>query len=251
MKWRCALIQRRLPDYPDGELSPFWKRLIEAHLKTCPDCRRELEELSEVVRLYQAEPLPDPGPAFWQEFEQELHLKLAQVNQSQEEPTPRFWRLPSYALGATALAGILALAVYLGPFSTPTPGPAPPMARIQEEARVPDTAVAQEPAPVPQAPAAADAPSPPIAKTLPPEPNSTERIKTLADRLARPQPLPAEEARFSLAAGKPEKARRPSILGEAGLWPEDDFLSWDVDTVVADLSREERADIKKRLESRR
>lgn len=253
MKWPCALIQPRLPDYPDGELSPFWRRRVEAHLKKCPECRRELEELAAVVRLYQAEPLPDPGPAFWQEFEQELHLKLAQVNQRQEAAAPRFRRLPSYVFGATALAGILALAVYLGPFSSPTPAPAPApsVAQTQEEARVPDTAVAQEPAPAPQATLAAPAPPPPIAKTLPPEPNSTERIKGLADRLARPQPLPAEEARFSLAAGKLEKTLRPSVVGEAGLWPEDDFLSWDVDTVVADLSREERADIKRRLESRR
>jgi len=44
----------------------LWKRLVEAHLKACPECRRELEELAEVVRLYQAEPLPDPGPEFWQ-----------------------------------------------------------------------------------------------------------------------------------------------------------------------------------------
>jgi predicted anti-sigma-YlaC factor YlaD len=74
MTWRCALIQRRLPDYPDGDLSPFWKRLTTAHLKVCPECRRELEELTETMHLYQAHPLPDPGEDFWQEFQRELHL---------------------------------------------------------------------------------------------------------------------------------------------------------------------------------
>ena len=39
--------------------------------------------------------------------------------------------------------------------------------------------------------------------------------------------------------------------GEEGLWPHDDILSWDVDAVVADLSREEREELKQRLESRR
>jgi hypothetical protein len=251
MKWQCALIQPRLPDYPDGELSPFWRRRVEAHLKKCPDCRRELEELAAVVRLYQAEPLPDPGPAFWQEFEQELHLKLAQVNQRQQEPAPRLGRLPHYIFGAAALAGVVALAVYLGPFSSPTS--TPKMAQLQEEAQIAPTQTAQvqEPPRARQEIAAAPEPPPAIAKTLPPEPNSTEKIKALADRLARPGPRFSEEAKVSLAAGKLESAPRPSSLAAQGLWPEDDFPSWDVDAVVADLSPEERVDLKRRLESRR
>lgn len=250
MTWRCALIQRRLPDYPDGELSPFWKRLVAAHLEVCPECRRELKELSEVVRLYQSQPLPDPGPAFWQAFERELHLKLARVNQSPEEEASRLRRLPHYVLGALALAGILALAVYLGPFSSSPP--VPQLAQRQEEARVPPAPLIQRPSPPPpQATAAAPEPPPAIAKTLPPEPASTERIKALADRMARPEPRPAQEARFSLTAGKLKEMPLPTVFGAQGLWPEDDFPSWEVDTVVADLSPEERADLRRRLESRR
>ncbi len=251
MKWPCALIQPRLPDYPDGELSPFWRRRVEAHLKKCPDCRRELEELSQVVSLYQAEPLPDPGPAFWQEFEQELHLKLAQVNQRREEPAPRLGRLPHYVFGAAALVGVVALAVYLGPFTGPTP--APKMAQLQEEAQVAATQTTRDQEPPQARQEIAAAPAPPLAidKTLPPEPESTERVKALADRMARPEPRLSEEAKLSLAAGKPAAAPRPHVLGGQGLWPEDDFPSWDVDAVVADLSPEERADLKRRLESRR
>jgi hypothetical protein len=250
MKWRCALIQRKLPDYPDGELSPFWKGRVAAHLKKCPECRQELEELAQVVRLYQAEPLSDPGPEFWQEFERELHLKLAQMNQSPEEPAPRFRRLPHYVLGAAALAGILALAVYLDPFRSPTQ--APQLAQRQEEAQVPPKPLVQRPLQAaPRAAPTAPAPPPSIAKTLPPEPASTERVKALADRYVPPEPPPPGEARYSLAASRPEAAPRPTVFGETGLWPEDDFLSWDVDTVVADLSRQQRADLKRRLESRR
>jgi anti-sigma factor RsiW len=120
MKWRCTLIQQRLPDYPDGDLSPFWKRQVASHLEVCPECRREVEEITEVVSLYQAHPLPDPGPEFWQNFDRELHLKLAQLNQVNQAPesTPRRLRLPHYVLGATAaMVAMLALAVYLGPFS--------------------------------------------------------------------------------------------------------------------------------------
>lgn len=255
MKWRCALIQRKLPDYPDGELSPFWKQRVAAHLKNCPECRRELEELSAAVRLYRADPLPEPGLGFWQEFDRELHLKLAQVNQNPEEPraSPRLRRLPHYLVGGAALAGILALAVYLGPFTGPTP--APQRAQPRKEAQAPVAPLAEKPSPAPRetaaAPTAAPEPRPTIAKTLPPEPASTERIKALADRMARPEPPPTGEAGYSLAADQLEAPPPPTVFGEAGLWPEDDFPSWDVDAVVADLSREERADLKNRLESRR
>ena len=71
MKWRCALIQRRLPEYPDGDLSPFWRRHVAAHLEVCPHCRQEAADLGEVMSLYKAHPTPEPDPSFWQNFEQE------------------------------------------------------------------------------------------------------------------------------------------------------------------------------------
>ncbi len=271
MKWRCALIQRKLPDYPDGELSPFWKRQVAAHVEECPECRRELEELSAVVRLYQDHPLPDPGPAFWQEFERELHLKLAQVNQG-PELAPRYRYLPHYLVGATALAGILALAVYLGPFSRPTP--APQLAHRLEKSQVPAAPLAERaPQAPPAAPLSKEAPqgppaaplakgafkappvtlgataSPPRAKTRPPAVASADTAKPRTLQVAQPEP-PSAEAEYSLAAGKLEAAPRPALGGE-GLWPDDDFPSWDVSAVAADLSRQQREDLKRRLESRR
>lgn len=258
MKWRCALIQRKLPDYPDGELSPFWKRQVAAHVEACPECRQELADLSAVVRLYQDHSPPDPGPAFWQEFDRELHLKLAQVNQS-PEPAPRYRYLPHYVLGATALAGILALAVYLGPFSRPKP--APQMAHRLEKSPVPAAPLAkgaQEAPPtaplakgVPEAPPvpAGITASSPSVKVQPHVLSSTLTDKPQAVQVAQPEPPPAE-AEYNLAAGKLEAAPRPALGGQ-GLWPDDDFPSWDVSAVVSDLSRQQREDLKKRLESRR
>ena len=102
MKWRCALIQRWLPAYPDGDLPSFWKARLGSHLKRCAACREELAGLQEVVRLVQAAATPEQSPAFWQAFHQELHLQLAQ-NAPAPEPS-RFLKLPYYVLGAPALA---------------------------------------------------------------------------------------------------------------------------------------------------
>jgi anti-sigma factor RsiW len=246
MTWRCTLIQRRLPDYPDGDLSPFWKRQVAAHLEVCPDCRRELEELTQVVRLYQAHPLPDPGPAFWQDFARELHVKLAQVNQT-PEPTPWRLRLPHYILGATALAGILVLAVYLGPFTGPSA--TPQIAHLQEKTQGSETPLPQGEARAQKVTVAAPAPpSPTMAQPAAMAP--ADKSKAPPVRFAQPEPPPAEEAEYSLAAGRFGAAEGKATRKE-GLWPDDDILSWDVDAVVADLSREERENLRKRLESGR
>lgn len=104
MKWRCALIQRWLPAYPDGDLPSFWQARVRSHLARCPDCRQELAELEEVVRRVKSAAVPELEPQFWQNFNQELHLKLAQ---SVPAPPPsRGFKLP-YLLGAPALALLL------------------------------------------------------------------------------------------------------------------------------------------------
>lgn len=105
MKWRCALIQRWLPAYPDGDLPSFWRERLRAHLQRCPACRQELAELTEVVRKVRAAAIPDLEPNFWENFNRELHLKLAQCVPA--PPPSRFSKLPYYLLGAPALAALL------------------------------------------------------------------------------------------------------------------------------------------------
>jgi len=116
MKWRCALLQRWLPDYLDGNLPAFWQRRIGAHLSVCPGCRQELEALHEVVAVLKAQPMTDPGPGFWEEFSREMHLKLVQAAQTVQPapapPAPRRSPIPYLLLGAPALAALI-LAVLL------------------------------------------------------------------------------------------------------------------------------------------
>lgn len=237
MKWVCALVQRRLPDYPDGDLTPFGKRRVAAHLAVCPDCRREWEELKEVVNLYESHPLSEPAPAFWEEFNRELHLKLARVNQA-PSPEPRRFRLPQYVLGAAALAGIVTVAVYLAPLAGISP--APRVAQRQEGAPAPVAAVP---------PAAPEGLKMRSMSPVPPAPVAKEAAPAAPALLAKPEAAPAAESDYSLAAGKTGAARE-SRPEKNGLWPDDDFLSWDVDAAVADLSRPERETLKKTLESR-
>ena len=127
MKWQCALLQRWLPEYPDGDLSAFWRGRLQAHLERCPVCREELAALKEVEVALKAAPVADPGPEFWRQFSREMHLKLVRADQAgQMAPAPRspWWgRLP-YLVGAPALAGLL-IWVAVGYLNPERPGPAP------------------------------------------------------------------------------------------------------------------------------
>jgi hypothetical protein len=248
MKWRCALIQQRLPDYPDGDLTPFWKRQVASHLEVCPECSRELEEMTEVVSLYQAHPLPDPGPEFWQDFNRELHLKLAQVNQA-PEPTPRRLRLPHYVLGATAaMVAMLALAIYLGPFSETLSKTRTHLAQPQYEAKAPVASlykVTQQQKKMAVAPSPSPLPQEIIIRGV-----LTLSPKDLPVKVAKPAVLPTGEPQYSLASGT-LNAEQKAALDVEKLLSEDDVLDWDVDSVVAGLSREQQQRIKSKLETRR
>ena len=111
MKWQCALLQRWLPEYPDGDLPEWGKRWLQAHVGQCAACRREVEKLREVVTAIQAVPAKEPGPEFWRDFSRDMHLKLVQAAQESVLPEPepsgrRWYRLP-YLVGVPALAVLL------------------------------------------------------------------------------------------------------------------------------------------------
>lgn len=134
MKWQCALLQRWLPEYPDGDLSAFWRRRLKAHLADCPACRAEQQALKEVVDALQAAPAADPGPEFWTEFSREMHLKLVQASQKGRlAPARSVWwgRLP-YLVGAPALAALI-LWVAVGYLNPEKPGMAPPAQMAKEK----------------------------------------------------------------------------------------------------------------------
>ncbi len=110
MRWQCTLLQRWLPEYPDGDLPAWGKRWLKSHVAHCPDCRQELAELREVVTAMEATPVADPGPEFWTGFSREMHLKLVQAAQAAPAAAaapPSRWRRLPYLLGAPVLAVLL------------------------------------------------------------------------------------------------------------------------------------------------
>ena len=185
MKWQCALLQRWLPEYPDGDLPAWGKLWLKSHVARCPACREELAGLREVVAALEASPVKDPAPEFWGQFSREMHLKLVQAAQDgQTAPasaSPRRFRLP-YLLGAPALAVLL---LYVALQLT---GPGVP---IQDQALV----TRQPAAKMAAAPQKAPAPAAEVATAPALPPKQTEQFVTVA--LEEGAPLPVEEVDIS------------------------------------------------------
>jgi hypothetical protein len=122
---------------------------VEAHLEHCPACRREARALKEVTAALQSAPVKDPGPAFWQEFNRELHLKLVRANQAPPEAQRFRFRIPAYAAAAASLAVLVVWIAYQmpGPHQT---APAPQLAQETQpalKAKAPQLEMAKPPAP--------------------------------------------------------------------------------------------------------
>ncbi len=167
MTWRCELIQRWLPEYLDGDLGFFRRRRVEAHLGTCPVCRQELAEFTQVLEFLKAHPVALPTEPFWAEFGRELHLKLVQANQT---PARGRAQMFYYLLVGPVVVGLLLMGLgYLGQ---------------------------------PQKP-------------------------------VLPQLAPAEQVVY---AGLDD-----------GLWQDEEFPSWDINAVLADLSDQEREAVLKKV----
>jgi hypothetical protein len=228
MKWWCVLIQRWLPDYPDGELSPFWRRRLEAHLQVCPQCRQELEELQGVAQTYRQLLWPAPEPGFWQDFNRELHLKLARLNHQAPAPERRRSRL-RYLWGAPVLAVLLVFLVsHLVNLSRPL-----------DTGRLAEMPKTEEPRTV------TAGPQMDLAK---------ERSRAPGSETGRFLEADGEHTlmvHLKTAANNGLAAEQVIYAGlDDGVWLEE-FPSWDVDALLADLSQYERKVLAERLSSRR
>ena len=74
----------KVTGYVDEALGPAARAEVEAHLASCPDCRRQVDEERDLRGRLRALPSPEPRPAF------EPQLRAALL----AGPRRRFWALP-------------------------------------------------------------------------------------------------------------------------------------------------------------
>ena len=117
-------IQELLPAYLEQALDQNERARVEGHLSSCGDCRTELE----LLRVLAAEPVPDPGEAFWAAMPGKVFRQV----RSEEQQKRSWWgsRVPlSLTLPRWTWAAVAVLIVASASWLLVRPVPAP-IARV-------------------------------------------------------------------------------------------------------------------------
>jgi predicted anti-sigma-YlaC factor YlaD len=69
-------IRELLSSYLDGELDEKEKHIVEKHLETCPQCRKELEELERFEEVMDKMELKEPKKEVWQVYWKSIYNRL-------------------------------------------------------------------------------------------------------------------------------------------------------------------------------
>jgi anti-sigma factor RsiW len=96
----------RLSEYLDGGLGEEERVALERHLAECASCRRQLDELREVVRWLRADAPDAPDPGVWPRVAERIAGLPAARTPAPSWRSPRFRLLACGALAAAAVAVI-------------------------------------------------------------------------------------------------------------------------------------------------
>ena len=115
---RCNKVQQKLDLFDTQELAPSAREKIEAHLKSCAQCRQALAKVRRLEGLLTAAPTPPVPGGFAARVVTRAKQRQAIVARS--EPRPRVslrsrWRRFEFSAGtAAALAAGLLIGVVMG-----------------------------------------------------------------------------------------------------------------------------------------
>jgi hypothetical protein len=111
------VTEEELLAYRDGESSG--REAIAAHLKECPECAREFEQIEAVLSTLNTLPVPEPGEDYGQRVWQQIVPRLP-------EKKAKWWEglfLPRRMAAFGAVAALIVLAFFVGRVSKgPVPG---------------------------------------------------------------------------------------------------------------------------------
>ena len=114
----CWSARRTFTAYQDGELKPRRAQALESHLRGCPRCHAEFEELRRVTLLLRSLPHPARPEGYWPHALQRAGSKIRGFSPpGRDSPLDRFGELLEWpaqvlmplALVCAALVNTLAL----------------------------------------------------------------------------------------------------------------------------------------------
>lgn len=111
-------IKEMLPAYLEQGLDEEWTARVEKHLETCAECRTEIK----LLRMMAAEPVPDPGEAFWAAMPVRIYRDVQKMKVKQRRfEVSRLWDgllLPRWVWGIATAGIVLVISLLI---ITPSP----------------------------------------------------------------------------------------------------------------------------------
>ena len=134
-------MQALLPAYREGSLDSAARGRVEEHLASCADCAEELALLRELA----AEPVPDPGEAFWLALPDRVARELRRTEERPERRTLK-GLLAGLLLPRWGWAAAAVLIAALAAWYTAAPKLGGPAATTAKRGAQPQVLVVEEPA---------------------------------------------------------------------------------------------------------
>ena len=109
---KCKLVEKLLPAYIEGTLSPKRSHQLELHIDDCPHCQKELQAFEETVHHASSLPVEYPTPEAWRVFWPSLRMRISQDQAFEENHLPLWVRMHGWKIASVACVLTLLLSLW-------------------------------------------------------------------------------------------------------------------------------------------
>ena len=109
---KCKLVEKLLPAYIEGTLSPKRSHRLEFHIDDCPHCQKELQTFEETIHHASSVPVEYPTPEAWRAFWPSLRVRISQRQGFEESHLPLWVRTHGWKMAGVACVLALLLSLW-------------------------------------------------------------------------------------------------------------------------------------------
>ena len=109
---KCKLVEKLIPAYIEGTLSPKRSQQLELHIDDCSDCQKELQTFEETIHHASSLPVEYPTPEAWKAFWPTLRVRISQSQTFEESRLPLWVRRHGWKMAGVACVLILLLSFW-------------------------------------------------------------------------------------------------------------------------------------------
>lgn len=109
---KCKSVEKLIPAYIEGTLSPKRSQQLELHVDDCPHCQKELQTFEETIHHASSLPVEYPTPEAWKAFWPTLRVRISQSQTSKENRLLLWVRMHGWKMAGVACVLALLLSFW-------------------------------------------------------------------------------------------------------------------------------------------